>query len=193
MYRKIILIIIQVFVQAYGVISQALIVFILLICFLLVNTKKKPFVSLALNDLETYSLAASMITIYCGLFFISDMKDSQESGAAQLVLSEAVKMLFFVVIVFVNLVFFIFWGYKMYQEMKQMLIIKYGKVYLILCLCLNRRKLALAQKAALLAQENEFLREDYMKIVKNLKKIYNNGDIFINRLAIEKLEIYLST
>ena len=34
----------------------------MLIVFLMVNTKKKPFVSLALNDLETYSMTASMIT-----------------------------------------------------------------------------------------------------------------------------------
>jgi len=77
--------------------------------------------------------------------------------------------------------------------MKQMLIIKYGKIYLILCLCFNRKKLELEQKACELAQENEFLREDYMKIIKNLKHIYNKGDIVINRLSIEKLNIYLST
>mmetsp|Transcript_28796 Transcript_28796/g.21454 ORF Transcript_28796/g.21454 Transcript_28796/m.21454 type:complete len:94 (-) Transcript_28796:73-354(-) len=92
----------------------------LLITFLLINSKKKPFVNLALNDLETFSLSASMITIYCGLFFISDTKGSitDDSTIAQLILSEQVKMVFFSIIVFVNLVFFIYWGYKMYQEMK---------------------------------------------------------------------------
>ena len=27
----------------------------------------------ALNDLETASLVTSMVTVYCGIFFISDM------------------------------------------------------------------------------------------------------------------------
>jgi hypothetical protein len=44
----------------------------MLIFFLVVTTKKKPFGNIALNDLEVYSLVASMITIYCGVFFISD-------------------------------------------------------------------------------------------------------------------------
>jgi len=43
-----------------------------------------------------------------------------------------------------------------------------------------------------LSQENEFLREDYMKVVNNLKKIYDNGEIVLNRVAIEKLQIYFS-
>jgi hypothetical protein len=71
-YRKVILIFISVFIQNYGAISQAMIVFLLLIIFFVINTNKKPFVSIALNDLETYSLASSMITIYCGIFYISD-------------------------------------------------------------------------------------------------------------------------
>ena len=50
-----------------------MIVFMLLIVFLFLNLKKKPFASVALNDLETTSLITSMITIYCGIFYISDM------------------------------------------------------------------------------------------------------------------------
>jgi len=77
--------------------------------------------------------------------------------------------------------------------MKQMLILKYGKVYLTLCLCFNKRKLEILQKKELLSQENEFLREDFMKIIKNLKKLYNDGDIVLNRISVEKLGIYLGT
>mmetsp|Transcript_34088 Transcript_34088/g.33275 ORF Transcript_34088/g.33275 Transcript_34088/m.33275 type:complete len:116 (+) Transcript_34088:1-348(+) len=115
MYRKIILIFIQVFIQAYGVISQALVVFLLLIVFLILNTKKKPFVNLALNDLETYSLAASMLTIYCGLFYISDTKSMNfNASTPQLILSEQIKLFFFFVIVGINLFFFCYWAFKMY-------------------------------------------------------------------------------
>lgn len=73
MYRKIIIILIAVLIKKYGTITQALIVLLLLIFFLMLNMKKKPFILVALNDLETVSLITSMIIIYCGIFFISDM------------------------------------------------------------------------------------------------------------------------
>jgi len=60
-----------------------------------------------------------------------------------LVLSEGIKTFFFAVIVFVNLIFFVYWVFKMYQEMKQMILLKYGKVYLVFCLCFNKNKLDL--------------------------------------------------
>ena len=59
-----------------------MIVFMLLIVFLIVNSKKKPFVSLSLNDLETYSLASSMITIYFGIFYISDTSGIETSSSS---------------------------------------------------------------------------------------------------------------
>lgn len=43
MYRKIGLIFIQVFLVTYGVMTQALTVFLLLIVFILLNSKKAPF------------------------------------------------------------------------------------------------------------------------------------------------------
>ena len=50
-----------------------MIVFVLMIGFLIANLKKKPYVSLALNDLETFSLITSAVSIYCGIFFITDI------------------------------------------------------------------------------------------------------------------------
>mmetsp|Transcript_34101 Transcript_34101/g.33290 ORF Transcript_34101/g.33290 Transcript_34101/m.33290 type:complete len:113 (+) Transcript_34101:242-580(+) len=111
----------------------------LLIAFLLINTKKKPFVSVPLNDLETYSLASSMVTIYCGLFFISDTASfSIAFGKSELILSEEVKMFFFLIIVSVNLIFFFFWLYKMYIQMKLVMSIRLSKIYLFFCLCNNK-------------------------------------------------------
>jgi hypothetical protein len=73
MYRKIMLIFIAVFIQNYGVMVQALIVFMLLIIFLLLALKKKPFFLVALNDLESLSLITSILSIYCGIFFIANV------------------------------------------------------------------------------------------------------------------------
>ena len=49
--------------------------------FLILNLKKEPFGSVALNDLETASLVSSMITIYCGLFYISDSSSSTTTSS----------------------------------------------------------------------------------------------------------------
>lgn len=76
MYRKIGLIMIAVFVSDFGVVSQALIVFLLLIGFFYLNSKYKPFSTTALNDLELLSLVTSIVTVYCGLFFASEIDES---------------------------------------------------------------------------------------------------------------------
>lgn len=75
MYRKITLICISVFISSYGIIAQALIVFIILVSFLFFNMKREPFQTRVLNDLETLSLVTSMVTIYCGLFYLSDIPE----------------------------------------------------------------------------------------------------------------------
>ena len=76
MYRKIMLVFVQVFISQYGIIAQALIVFVLLTIFIVINLKKRPFATTDLNDLETLSLLSSLVTIYCGIFFLSNMKQS---------------------------------------------------------------------------------------------------------------------
>ena len=73
MYRKIILIFIAVFIQNYGVMVQALIVFMVLLIFLVLGLKKKPFFLVPLNDLESLSLITSILSIYCGIFFIANV------------------------------------------------------------------------------------------------------------------------
>ena len=78
MYRKIVIVFISVFLSAYGVITQALVVFVLLVSFLLINIKLKPFALVVLNEMETLSLTTSMITVYCGLFFLSDIKGTTD-------------------------------------------------------------------------------------------------------------------
>eukprot|EP00347_Sterkiella_histriomuscorum_P017716 403348268 len=196
MYRKIALIFISVFVSTYGVIAQALIVFILLIVFLFFNIKKQPFQTLALNDLETLSLLTSMITIYCGLFFVSSMPQEYidelpDLGEGALQLDENTKLFFFSMIMISNITFFSFFGMKMYQEVKQKFRAKASKLYMILCLCGNRQKLQDELDQHKLAEENEFLREEYFKIIEQIKKVYYEGDLILSSHSIEKVMIYL--
>jgi len=199
MYRKIALVFIAVFVGSLGVITQALFVFMFVIFFLVVNLKKKPFSQVALNDLETLSLSTSMITIYCGIFFLSDMPEVYNSNDPSLSevdnglrLSEGLKLLMFFVIVFANLGFFLYWLFKMYKEMKAVIIKKFDKVYLFACLCGDREKLERIKYAIAVEEENELLREDFLKSLKLLKKLYTTGTLTLNAQNIEKLQCYLN-
>ena len=86
MYRKIIIIFISVFLKLAGVITQALVIFLVLIIFLIINLKLMPFAFKSLNDMEILSLITSMLTIYCGLFYLSDMPEvynSTDSGVRE--------------------------------------------------------------------------------------------------------------
>ena len=79
MYRKMSIIIISVFLKFYGAITQALVVFILLIVFLILNISVLPFTFKSLNEMEILSIIIWMLTIYWGLFFLSDMPEVYNS------------------------------------------------------------------------------------------------------------------
>jgi hypothetical protein len=71
MYRKIICLFIAVFLHGIGIIVQALVLLILLVVFMQLNNVMRPFGTRSLNEIEDISLTTQIITIYCGLFFIS--------------------------------------------------------------------------------------------------------------------------
>ena len=80
-------------------------------------------------------------------------------------LSEWIKILFFILIVASNLFFFVYWIVKMMKELRSMMIKKMEKIYLFMCLCMNRAKLERHKVANQIEEENEILREDYMKCI----------------------------
>jgi hypothetical protein len=71
MYRKIVCLCLSVFLSGIGIIVQALVLLILLVVFIGLNSALRPFAERTLNEIEDISLATQIITIYCGLFFIS--------------------------------------------------------------------------------------------------------------------------
>jgi hypothetical protein len=71
MYRKTICLCLAVFLSGIGIIVQALVLLILLVVFLSLNSAMRPFAERTLNEIEDISLIVQIITIYCGLFFIS--------------------------------------------------------------------------------------------------------------------------
>ena len=80
MYRKISIIFVSVFLKVSGVITQALVIFLVLILFLILNIKLMPYTFKSLNDMEMMSIITSMLTIYCGLFYISDNPEVYNSS-----------------------------------------------------------------------------------------------------------------
>lgn len=72
------MIFVSVFLQAIGTRVQAFCVFLLIIFFTVLTSRRKPYLSRQLNDLEQISLITSGITIYSGFFFISSL-DSTSS------------------------------------------------------------------------------------------------------------------
>ena len=52
---------------------------------------------------------------------------------------------------------------------------------------MNRARLERDKKANLIAEENELLREDYMKCLTILKEIYDSGELILNGIVLEKL------
>lgn len=106
MFRKICIIFISVFLKLAGVITQALVVFLVLILFIILNIKLLPFAFKSLNDMELLSFITSMLTIYCGLFYLSDMPEvynSTDSSVAEadngLRLNNTSRWILFLVIV----------------------------------------------------------------------------------------------
>lgn len=71
MFRKVFFVMIVVFLDRVGKIVQALVILMILVVFIQVNNLKRPFIVRSLNELENYSLTANLITVYCGVFFLS--------------------------------------------------------------------------------------------------------------------------
>ena len=64
-----------------------------------------------------------MITIYCGMFFITDLpekwiKENPDYSQGAIVIDENTKFAFFIIIIVSNGIFIIYWFIKMYKEIK---------------------------------------------------------------------------
>jgi hypothetical protein len=196
MFRKIALILIQSFLVQYGVLLQALVVFVLLIIFVVLTMTQSPFQTVVLNHLEVMSLMASMITVYCGIFFLvevsqTDIDTGNTSAVSGIKLDEGTKVFFFLVILLSNLCFLLYWALMMYLEVRSMLIKKFASLYILLCLCGNQGKHEKLAAEIAIRQENEVLREKYLELLRGLEGLHSEGRIVLNQRNIEKVAMYL--
>ncbi|CDW88757.1 UNKNOWN [Stylonychia lemnae] len=193
MYRKLIIIFISVFFKNHGVIAQALVVMIFYIFFMLLTFKLNPFINITLNQLESLSLLTSMLTIYCGLYFIANIHQDWLKNEPELknflILSEDEKMFFFSVILISNLLFFIHWLSKMFKELQFNLMIKLPKLYLFFCMFNDSQKFKSKLNQLRIQDESENLHDEFDRTQRQLKELYLSGKLVLNKKSVEKLQL----
>ena len=75
----------------------------------------------------------------------------------------------------------------MYIETKIVIMKKFPKIYIYFCLCGNTRNLEKETLRMRIEESNELLREDYMKSLKNLKRLYTSNRLILEDNNIEKI------
>jgi hypothetical protein len=101
LYRKIAIIACSVFLGAISIPIQALTVLIVLIISLHIQNQVQPFDRYDLNQMELRAIMVATVTIYCGLYYLTDHLDY------------ASKVILFVVMIAINVYFLIYWIQKM--------------------------------------------------------------------------------
>jgi len=96
-----------------------------------------------LNDIEGMSLTTQLITIYCGVFFISakDDKDPNFDVNNDFALSENKKVIFFIIILCCNVFFIAFWMVEFTGAYKNMIKRKKPYWYIFFFLCCRKGKM----------------------------------------------------
>jgi hypothetical protein len=106
------------------------------------NNIRRPFIRRALNDIEDLSLMTSLISIYCGLFFISSMSPTSSSfnSNQDFYLNNTGQLILFAVILMSNVMFFLVWIIKFLTVMRSLIKERYSKIYVCLFLCCRQDK-----------------------------------------------------
>ena len=78
-------------------------------------------------------------------------------------LGEGVKLCFFLVILIANSAFFLIWIVEFFKTFKGALLKRAPKIYLYLCVCGSQRALDRHREITAADDENQFLREDYLR------------------------------
>ena len=74
----------------------------------------------------------------------------------------------------------------MLQEVRNTLLKKAEKIYLMLFLCGDKIKLEKMKHQLKLDEENELLREKYFKSISKLKELYKEGRVVLTHKTLER-------
>ena len=99
LFRKIAIISCAVFLRNISIHIQALTTFVVILLAFTFHIKAKPYNVDQLNSMETKSIIVSGVTIYCGLYFMTNILNSDA------------KIVLFCIIVLVNAVFVFYWAF----------------------------------------------------------------------------------
>ena len=198
MYRKIMCIFIAVFLNRIGIIVQALVLLIMLVVFLQANSNNRPFAERALNDIEALSLATQIVTIYCGIFFISakDPLSSNFDKNKDFQLSNTGKLLFFGVIAFCNFAFIALWLVKFIVVIRVLIKDKYPKLYVVVFLCGRKDKMTLenAKRAKDIKKEAIIESIEAVSLMMNkMKSMYINNVFYQDHNRFLKLLYHIES
>lgn len=109
-YRKVSVIGLIIFFNNLAIAVQALLALLLIMIFLRLQMVFNPYNHVSLNKVETRGILVAAITIYCGLYYISDDLDEEEGFSV------------FIVMVIANIYFLIYWLYHLLNQAIRMLI-----------------------------------------------------------------------
>ena len=135
------------------------------------NSTRRPFAARALNDIESFSLITQIVTIYCGLFFVSSKDKNSESfnRNSDFYLDDTGKFAFFIVIAVCNVGFILLWLTKYIQVIRVLIKEKHPRLYVYLFLCGRDDKMVLETAKCAKDLKKEAIIECIERIILNMK------------------------
>ncbi|TNV88052.1 hypothetical protein FGO68_gene16006 [Halteria grandinella] len=133
MYRKVIIIFIQVYFVQNGKLVQALITLLFLCVFMVLVKQLQPYNKDCFNKLEFMSLLTSAVSVYFCIYFISNDTDTTQLQY-DINLGNSIM---FALIIILQASFFIYWSYQFIKEFTKTLSIQYPRVYRLICCCIR--------------------------------------------------------
>ena len=169
--RKVSLVAVHVFLSPTSPAVQGLLVFSLLSIALGFQLKYAPYLTSELNSLETRNILVAEITIYCGLFFLSQD------------LTKGAEVFLFLTMVVANTYFVLYWSYCYCQVLLLPVAKKSPELLLKWCKCLP-----LISKAALKALKT--VEEEHVPVIQGtgLADLESMNDLYIRKVRQELQE-----
>ena len=100
------------------------------------------------------------------------------------------KWFFFLIILLSNILFLLYWFYKMLGEIRNTLRSRFGTIYLCVCLCGNKRRYEHEKRRREIEDENDLLKEEFEKAIENITNLVKYGELKLNRVNIRKWNYY---
>lgn len=132
-----------------------------------------------LNDIEGLSLTTQIITIYCGIFFVSNKPlDSNFNVNKDFHLPPEGQFFFFIIIATCNILFIFLWVFKFLEIGRDLIKTKFPKLYVFIFLCgrwdkyetENAKRASVNKKEKIIANM-----EDTILYLNKIKSMYVNN------------------